>query len=224
MIERNIAYAPEHGERGQLDLYLPERAENRPLVIVIHGGGLQALSKERMDGVSTFVAEQGWVAVNANYRLLPDHPFPAPLQDVLRVYQWVRETDRKEICCQDRTRIVLLGASAGGFLAMMAGLILGPEWVRAIVSISGPSLHSYSFEGPSPAEDVDPRMLSAPIELVHPGVPPLLATHSRRDTVVGVEHSIAIVRAIKEAGGPLTSTSTMVSTSCTGSGAMIDRC
>ena len=43
-------------------------------------------------------------------------------------------------------------------------------------------------------------MLSAPIELVHPGAPPLLATHSRRDTVVGVEHSIAVVRRMKKVG------------------------
>ena len=205
MIERNIVYAPEHGERGQLDLYLPDGAARTegpscPMVIVIHGGGLQALSKERMDGVSTFVAEQGWGAVNVNYRLLPDHPFPAQLQDVLRVYRWVQETDRKEVRCQDRTHIALLGASAGGYLAMMAGLILGPERVRSIVSISGPSLHSYFAEGLSPAEDVDPRMLSAPIELVRPGAPPLLATHSCRDTVVGVEHSIAMVRRMREAG------------------------
>ena len=200
MIERNIVYAPEHGARGQLDLHLPDGAANPPAVIVIHGGGLQALSKERMDGVSAFIAEQGWAAVNVNYRLLPDHPFPAPLQDVLRAVQWVRETDHKDLCRLDRTRIALPGASAGGFLAMMAGLILGPEQVRSIISISGPSLRGYPSQEPSPAEDVDPRMFSAPIELVCPGAPPLLATHSRVDTVVGVEHSEAIVQRMKEAG------------------------
>jgi acetyl esterase/lipase len=204
MIKRNMPYAPEHGERGQLDLHLPDGAANSPVVIVIHGGGLQALSKERMDGVSAYVAEQGWAAVNVGYRLLPDHPFPAPLLDVLRAIQWVRETDQQELCHQDRTRIALLGASAGGYLAMMAGLLLGPEQVRSIVSISGPSLRSYADEGDrierAQASDLDPRLFSAPIELVRPGAPPLLCTHSRIDTVVGVEQSEAIVQRMVEAG------------------------
>jgi hypothetical protein len=50
-IERNIAYAPDYGVRGQLDLFFPDAASNCPLVMIIHGGGLQALSKERMEGV-----------------------------------------------------------------------------------------------------------------------------------------------------------------------------
>jgi acetyl esterase/lipase len=121
---------------------------------------------------------------------------------VLRVIRWVRETDRQDLCCLDRTRIALLGASAGGYLAMMAGLLLGPEQVRSIVSISGPSLRSYATEGvrTAQAENLDPRLFSAPIELVRPGAPPLLCTHSRIDTVVGVEHSEAIVQRLLEVG------------------------
>jgi len=199
-IKREIVYAPEHGERGQLDLHLPEDAANRPpTVVVIHGGGLQALSKERMEGVAAFVAEQGWAAVNVGYRLLPDHPFPAPLQDVLHAIRWVRETDQADLCRLDRARVALLGASAGGYLALMAGLLLGPERVRAIVSIAGPSLRSYG-QGSDPAEGVNPRLFSAPIDLVRPGAPPLLCTHSRIDTVVGAEHSQVIVERMREAG------------------------
>ena len=104
-VERNIDYAPEHGERGRLDLFLPEDASNCPVVMVIHGGGLQALNKERMDGVSEFIAERGWAVVNINYRLLPIHPFPAPLEDVLRAYQWILDTNHELVCRQDRTRI-----------------------------------------------------------------------------------------------------------------------
>jgi acetyl esterase/lipase len=204
MIRRNIAYAPEHGTRGQLDLYLPEGAESRSTVVVVHGGGLQALNKERMDGVSAYLAEQGWAVANVNYRLLPDHPFPAPLLDVLSAIQWVRETDRPDLGGLDRTRVALLGASAGGYLAMMAGLLLGPAQVRSIVSISGSSLRSYAAEEQCAqrvqAEGLDPRLFYAPVELVRPGAPPLLCTHSRIDTVVGVEHSQAIVQRMNEAG------------------------
>jgi acetyl esterase/lipase len=204
MIQRDIGYEPEHGVRGQLDLHLPEGARRAPIVIVIHGGGLQALSKERMDGVCAFLVGQGWAVVNVNYRLLPEHPFPAPLLDVLRAIRWVRETDRPDFRCLNRSRVALLGASAGGYLAMMGGLMLKPRQVRSIVSISGPSLRSYAeSEGDAErvrTEGLDPRLFSAPIDLVRPGAPPLLCTHSRIDTVVGVEHSEAIVRRMVEAG------------------------
>jgi acetyl esterase/lipase len=68
--------------------------------------------------------EQSWTAVNTNYRLLPDHPFPAPLQGVLRAYAWVQDANHLVLARQDTTRVALLGASAGGFLAMAAGLML----------------------------------------------------------------------------------------------------
>lgn len=198
-VKRDISYAPHHGQRGLLDLFLPDQASDRPIVMVIHGGGLQALSKERMAGVSAFIAEQGWVAVNINYRLLPDYAFPAPLQDVLAAYGWILDTDQEDIRCQDRTRIALLGASAGAFLAMAAGLILGHKQVRSIVSISGPARRRRSSDELSCA-NLDPRLLSAPIELVGAEAPSLLATHSRNDELVKPEESVAIVERMRESG------------------------
>ncbi len=199
-VERNIYYAPDHGERGKLDLFLPEGASNRPIVMVIHGGGLQALNKERMDGVSEFIVERGWAVVNVNYRLLPGHPFPAPLEDVLLAYQWILDTDHELVCRQDRTRISLLGASAGGFLAMAAGLILGMRQVRAIVSISGPAQRRR--DKVTPNGNLDPKLFQAPIELVSANAPPLLAVHSRNDQLVKPEESVAIVRRMRETGRP----------------------
>ena len=198
-IKRNITYSAQHGERGKLDLFFPDEAPDRPIVMVIHGGGFQALSKERMDGVSTFIAEQGWVVVNVNYRLLPDNPFPAPLEDVLSAYQWILDTDREDMRRQDRTRISLLGASAGAYLAMAAGFILGRNQVKSLVSISGPARRRRSTEA-SPVAGLDPRLLRAPIELVTPEAPPLLSTHSRNDELVKPEEAVAIVEKMRETG------------------------
>ena len=36
MILKNVVYAPEHGQRGRLDLHLADGAEDRPVVVVIH--------------------------------------------------------------------------------------------------------------------------------------------------------------------------------------------
>ena len=82
---------------------------------------------------------------------------------------------------------------------MMAGLMLGREQVRSIVSISGPAQRNRYGEE-SPADDVDLRMLSAPIELVGPHSPPLLATHSRNDQLVRPQESTAMVQRMRAAG------------------------
>jgi len=82
---------------------------------------------------------------------------------------------------------------------MMAGLILGREGVRSIVSISGPA-HAGRYGGSVFKEGDDPRLSSAPMELVDPQAPPLLATHSRNDNLVKPEESIAMVQRMREVG------------------------
>lgn len=200
MIElKNISYAPEHGKLGLLDLYAPPGAINCPIVVVIHGGALREFSKERMNGIATWIAQQGWVAVNINYRLLPDCSYPAPLEDTLAACRWVREGKHKELERHDLGRVVLLGASAGGFLALAAGLILGSQHVRAIVSISGPTQPGW-YGKDTTREGHDPRLFCAPTELVGPEAPPILAVHSRNDKLVAPEESAAMVEGMQSAG------------------------
>jgi acetyl esterase/lipase len=138
------------------------------------------------------------VAVNVNYRLLPDHPFPASLQDVLRAHAWIHNTDHPLLARQDRSRVTLLGASAGGFLAMAAGLILDNPRVQAIVSISGPATLPRGKGEPDQA--LDPRLFCAPIDLVEVDVPPFLTVHSRNDELVKPSESLAMVERLREAG------------------------
>ena len=65
---------------------------------------------------------------------------------------------------QDLSRVVLMGASAGGFLALAAGFLLGSSQVRGIVSISGPTLpHWYSKNADRSAAD---GLLRSPMNLL----------------------------------------------------------
>ncbi|MFW6189610.1 MAG: alpha/beta hydrolase [Planctomycetota bacterium] len=193
----DVAYAPEHGREGMLDIHRPEAAENTPIVMVVHGGGLQALSKERMRNVCTFLVERGWAAVNVNYRLLPDSPFPAPLADVLDAFRWVREAEREELAGLDRRRVAAVGASAGGYLVAMMGLLLGADKLRAVVDISGPSTRRRTEQV---ADGCDRRWFEPPIQLVHGDAPPFLCVHSRRDGVVDFSESERLVAALRTAG------------------------
>jgi acetyl esterase/lipase len=195
-----VPYSFEHDEYRELDVSTPAGSNpaRLPAVVVIHGGGLREHSKERMAGIVEWVVAQGWVAVNINYRLLSAAAYPAPLEDTLAACLWVFTGPHPE-----RRRVALLGASAGGFLALTAGLILGTRRVRAIVSISGPA--SPGWYGGDTAETAprrgrDPRLFLAPTELVGRHAPPVLAVHSRNDKLVPPSESQAIVERMRGAG------------------------
>jgi acetyl esterase/lipase len=196
---KDIAYAPKHGERGLLDISLPDEATACPIIMVIHGGALREFSKERMAGVVAWIVEQGWGAVNINYRLLPQSSFPAPLENTLAAFHWIKAGEHEALRRQDLSRVALLGASAGGFLALTAGFLLGSPEVQSIISISGPTLpHWYDKDVDHSIRDA--RLLLSPIELVGPNVPPVLAVHSRNDKLVPMEESIELVGKLQGTG------------------------
>jgi acetyl esterase/lipase len=93
----------------------------RPALLWIHGGGY-VIGSAKLDDVmcARFAKRLGAVVVSVDYRLAPQHPFPAPLDDCLAAYDFVhREAASLGI---DPTRVIIAGASAGGGLA--AGLVL----------------------------------------------------------------------------------------------------
>lgn len=103
-------------------LYRPTLGNaTRAAILDIHGGGYVCGSAERdHQALLDLAAMLDCVILSVNYRLAPEHPFPAPADDCLRGLEWLHgEAERLGI---DRTRIAVRGASAGGGLA--AGLCL----------------------------------------------------------------------------------------------------
>jgi acetyl esterase/lipase len=192
---QDVAYAPEHGERGLLDIFMPGASSGVPVVLVIHGGGLRDFSKERMANVCSFLAQHGWAAAAINYRLLPQHPFPAQLEDTRAALWWLKTASHPALRSCDRARTALLGASAGAYLALAAGFLAGVSQVRAVVSISGPALPGWY--GSLPADQAGSPLLHAPIDLIHPDTPPVLAVHSRNDRLVPPDQSIELVNRLR---------------------------
>ena len=136
---QDISYRPANGARGLGDLYLPDRAVGAPVALVIHGGGWNAMDKHGLAGVAQFMAETGYAAYNINYRLLDQAPWPACGGDCLAAARFLLDARHEAMGPLDRSRLVVIGGSAGGHLALMTGLRLDPTQVRAIVSIAGPS-------------------------------------------------------------------------------------
>jgi acetyl esterase/lipase len=93
----------------------------RPAMLWIHGGGY-VIGDAKIEDVmcARFAKRLGAVVLSVDYRLAPQHPFPAPLDDCLAAYDFVhREAASLGI---DPTRVIVAGASAGGGLA--AALVL----------------------------------------------------------------------------------------------------
>lgn len=95
--------------------------EQHPVVLFIHGGGMVMGSAREDDPIaSRLAAEVGAVVVSVDYRLAPEHPYPAALRDCLSALAWVREqADALRI---DPERLAIYGMSAGGGLALATAL------------------------------------------------------------------------------------------------------
>lgn len=87
-----------------------------PVLVFYHGGGGIMLSPEDFDATSRMLADEAaCLVVVPRYRLAPEHPFPAPVDDCLTVYKWLSVNAGQ--WGGDPRRIAVSGDSAGGYLA-----------------------------------------------------------------------------------------------------------
>lgn len=94
----------------------------RPVFYHSHGGGLIACdNREGIEFVLDYAQDFGAVVVSVGYRLAPEHPHPAPIEDVYAGYVWTAE--HAEELGGDPERIVIIGGSAGGGLTAALALL-----------------------------------------------------------------------------------------------------
>jgi acetyl esterase len=113
------------GPAGPIRLrhYRPRASASLPLVIYFHGGGFVLGSLDTHDRVMRLLALDSDAAViGVDYRLAPEHPFPAPLDDCVAAARWIRaEAAGLGV---DPDCVVLAGDSAGANLALASLLDL----------------------------------------------------------------------------------------------------
>ncbi|MGZ5387095.1 MAG: alpha/beta hydrolase [Solirubrobacterales bacterium] len=112
------------GAEGALParLYVPAAAGGRsPLVVYLHGGGWVVGSLDSHDSFCRFLArESGMRVLSVAYRLAPEHPFPAPLDDAVSAFR--DAVARAEELGADPAAVAMAGDSAGGNLTAAASL------------------------------------------------------------------------------------------------------
>lgn len=122
--EYDVCYAKVDGVELRLDIYRPDVAHDVPVVVYLHGGSW-ARGDKRDNAVERLerTAMNGVAVASANYRLVPEHIYPAQIHDVKAAVRWLRANGTARGLATGKVGI--WGASAGGYLATMTGLTAG---------------------------------------------------------------------------------------------------
>lgn len=121
-VDRFIA-GPEGNPNLLVRIYSPanNRSSKLPGLLWLHGGGyILGSIEDDTYSIKRLVESVGCIVISVEYRLAPEHPFPAPIEDCYVALQWV--FNNAEALSVDKSRIAIGGISAGGGLA--AGLAL----------------------------------------------------------------------------------------------------
>lgn len=126
-VTRDVAYLGTGLEAHRYDVWRPKNATGPlPLCFYVHGGAFRALSKETHWIMALALARRGMVVVLPNYRLAPEHRYPAATEDAALALRHV--VDHKDRFGIDADNVVIAGESAGANIAM--GLAVGQAWQR----------------------------------------------------------------------------------------------
>ncbi len=216
-MKADILYGKAGGENLYLDLYTPRGIrKTAPLAVWIHGGGWVQGSKSQLGPGADELIKQGFIVASLDYRLAPEHPWPAQINDVkLALHFLCSNAARFNI---DATRIGIWGGSAGGHLASLLGLTgiknndgAQVQRVNAVVDFCGPSdLLASDFPLPlqqmlekvfPPGEKREEMLKDAsPIEYVNGDAPPFLIIHGEFDNLVPPAQAHLFYTKLKRAG------------------------
>jgi acetyl esterase/lipase len=213
-----FVYSRAQGEYLSMDFYSAQSADVAPLVIVIHGGSWQSGNNRDFISMNRYLAGRGFAVADINYRLAPRWKFPAARDDTRAAIAFLRsQADKLKI---DPQRIVLLGRSAGGQIALTAAYAAEDSGIRGVISFYAPTDLYYSWDNPgnplvldtesilteylggSPAQVPANYNDASPIRLVTPGSPPTLLLHGGRDELVSFQQSSRLAKRLHEFGVP----------------------
>lgn len=122
--------------RIEADVYAAEGAKDRPVIAWFHGGALMMNSRSSVPPqVKDLCRAENFILVSFDYRLAPQTKLPEIIKDLEDGLKWLRKSG-PELFGADPKRLTVAGASAGGYLALMSGVVCDPP-PTAIVSYWG---------------------------------------------------------------------------------------
>ncbi len=197
-----------------LDAFVPEGDGPFATCILVHGGGFTKGDKQTfIKPLFEPLAKAGFAWFTINYRLAPQHQWPACAEDVASAIKWVKAHASEYKV--DMKRIALIGESAGGHLVSWAGVTSeGETRVAAVVPFYPP--HDLVVQvkmrnalgglggliGMDDLNDAALKKLAdiSPINHIKPGLPPFLQIHGDKDVTVPISQSVNFEAKMKTAG------------------------
>jgi acetyl esterase/lipase len=213
-LDQDVTYRTVDDLDLKMDVYYPADSGPWPGFVFVHGGAWMAGDKAPLP---VNPAGTGYLVASINYRHHPAYRFPAMIEDVKCAIRYLRA--HAGAYHLDAEHIAVVGHSAGGHLAALAGLAgedagwdTGPyrdqpSHVQAVIVMSGPSDLTRKY--PDSVEEIKlgvfgPEQLesASPVRYANPGAPPFMIVHGDADPVVPVEQAYLLHNALLKAGTP----------------------
>jgi acetyl esterase/lipase len=226
---RNIEYKNINGKSLQLDIYKPrELAGTAPLLVFIHGGAWKSGKRSDYLGYLIPFAKKGYVTATVSYRLLADSVYPACIEDITDAVDWFQAYHKNY--GYDPQWIALIGGSAGGHLATLAGYGWGQKnqendtsslqlhnrdhRIKAVVDLYGPVDLTTDYARSHPlitamigkSYEDSPQLYAgaSPVKYLDRDDPPTLIFHGTSDRLVPVSQSDDLKKSLDSLGIPCT--------------------
>ena len=211
VLARDVHYGGD--ERQVLDIYAPDTPNGTlPIVVFIHGGSWSSGNKNPYEFVGRAIAAQGYLTLVANYRLHPEHPFPAFVEDAALTLDWA--TKHGAEYGGDGHKIFAMGHSAGAYnLALaildkhyLANLGTDISAIKGVATLAGP-FDFLPLDSPITKDvfgKLDHLEETQPINFARGDAPPFLILHGTADTTVYPKNAIALQKALLKAGANVT--------------------
>lgn len=222
---KDIEYKNVDGKSLQLDLYIPKNIKKpAPLLVFIHGGGWKGGQREDYKVYLVAFAKQGYITATVSYRLLKDGPYPDCVEDISDAVNWFFRNGEKY--GYDPDRIALIGGSAGGHLALLAGfgwqnhrnsmdsakIPENDHKIKAVIDFYGPvdltTLYARNhplvtnFIGHSYTEIPGLYREASPVHYLSKNLPPTLIFHGTSDNLVPISQSDTLKAQLEKLGVP----------------------
>ena len=218
----DVVYTKVKDWEGKTDLYLAlNESKPTPIVINIHGGGWKSGSKDTQGGFSPFF-KAGFAVANMEYRMSGQAKAPAAIEDTRCMLVYIIENAKKLNI--DPNKIIIMGGSAGGHLALMGGLLandhrfdtncLSTKNIKVAAIIDkygimdvwdwtyGPEHKSSSpafWLGDNAKNETFIQSVS-PISYVTKKSPPIFIVHGDADPTVPYQQSVDLYKKLQELG------------------------